>query len=100
MFQALDTNPEFEALARTFLAANPGIRHEWKQVRSVASGGRTDLICRTECGAEVFASLTKSQITVGSGASAEDFESFGRGLSDAAVAEEAFERFVEYLKRE
>ena len=49
---------------------------------------------------EVFASLTATQITVGNGAEVNDFENFGRGLSEAAVAKEAFEKFVQLLQGE
>ena len=100
MFQTLDTHREFEALARSYLSEHPGIPHEWRHIRSITSGGRTDLVCRAMNGAEVFASLTSSQITVGSGKDADDFENFGRGLSEAAVAKEAFERFVQLLQGE
>ena len=100
MLQTLDTNREFEALVRPYLAANPRIRCEWRQIRGVVSGGRTDLICYTDRGAEVFASLSRVQITVGCGGESTDFEDFGRGLSDAAVAKEAFEKFVRLLQGE
>jgi len=100
MLQRLDTNREFEALARPYLSKHPSIRHEWREVPSAMWGGRTDLICYTEGGAEVFASLTSSQITVGAGDDASDFEDFGRGLSEASVAKEAFERFVALLESE
>jgi hypothetical protein len=99
MLQTVDTNREFESLARSYLSQHPGIVHEWRPVKSALSGGRTDLICRAENGAEVFASLTSDQITVGSGTESNDFEHFGRGLSDAAVAKEAFERFEQLLQR-
>ena len=55
-----------------------------------ASGGRTDLVFWPGTSLEVFASLTESQITVGGGNTAEDFESFGRGLSDKELAREAW----------
>jgi hypothetical protein len=100
MLQTLDTNREFESLARSYLSQHPSIVHEWRPIKSALSGGRTDFICRAESGAEVFASLTSGQITVGSGAESTDFEDFGRGLPNAAVAKEAFERFVQLLQRE
>lgn len=100
MLQTLDTNREFESLARSFLSEHPSIIHEWRPVKSALSGGRTDLICRAENGAEVFASLTSDQITVGSGAELNDFEDFGRGMSGEALAKEAFEWFVQLLQRE
>jgi hypothetical protein len=100
MLQTIDTNREFEALARSYLSQHPGIRHEWRESRSAAWGGRTDLICYTAKGAEVFASLTSAQITVGSGAESTDFEDFGRGMSEAAIASEAFGHFKQLLNRE
>ena len=98
MLQTLDTNREFESMARSFFASHPSIRHEWRPIQSALSGGRTDLICYTESGVEVFASLTAGQITVGRGGESTDFENFGRGMSESAVAREAFERFVQLLQ--
>ena len=94
----LDTNREFEALARQFLAGHPEIRHEWRPVKSVVSGGRTDLICEPGSAREVFASLTADQITVGSGAVAIDFEAFGRRISNEQLASEAFSHFLSLLE--
>ena len=98
MLQTLDTNPEFESLARSFFAQHAGIRHEWCQVRSAWSGGRTDLLCEPGGNLEVFASLTGGHITVGTSEQRTDFEDFGRGLSNQQLAEEAFAKFVGFLK--
>ena len=49
---------------------------------------------------EVYASLLDWQIAVGvAKGEHEDFEDFGRGLSDEAVAAEAFGHFVALLKK-
>ena len=96
MLRTLDTNQEFEALARDFLSQHPEMRHEWRQVRD-AWGGRTDLICYRGEPHEVFASLTETQITVGSATEETDFEDFGRGLTAAELAAEAFARFKNLL---
>jgi hypothetical protein len=98
MLRTLDTNHEFEALARAFLTKNSQIRHEWRQVRD-AFGGRTDLVCYPGEPHEVFASLTATQITVGFGGEETDFEDFGRGLTAAQLAAEAFLRFKHLLAR-
>jgi len=99
IFQTLDTNRHFEKLARAFLSQNPGIRHEWRQIRSIWDGGRTDLICAPGEDNEVFASLRSWQITVGAGHEDEDFEDWGRDLSDEEVAKEAFVYFLGLLER-
>ena len=96
MLRTLDTHRQFEALARSFLAKHPAIRHEWRHVRN-ASGGRTDLICEPGSANEVFASLTSWQITVGARGSDTDFEDFGRNLSDEQIAQEAFGQFFKLL---
>ena len=99
MFQSVDTHPEFESLARQYLAKNPSIRHEWRAVRSIWWGGRTDLLCEPGSSREVYASLFNAHIAIGSGADCQDFEDFGRGLSSAALAREAFAHFVDLLKQ-
>jgi hypothetical protein len=96
MLRTLDTHRQFEALARSFLAEHPTIRHEWRHVRN-AWGGRTDLICEPGTANEVFASLTSGQITVGARGSDTDFEDFGRNLSDDQIAREAFGQFLKLL---
>jgi len=88
----------FEGLVKAFLSAHPEIRHEWRQVRTLLSGERTDLICGVGSRDEVFASLLGYQIALGRTAGKhEDFEDFGRGVGDEEVAREAFRRFVELL---
>ena len=89
----------FEARAKAFLAAHPDIPHEWREIRSHLLAPRVDLVCAPGAVNEVFATLSGGQITVGAtGGSHDDFEDFGRGLSDDAVAAEAFERFVQLLR--
>ena len=89
----------FEELALEFLAKHPGIRHEWRDVPGRFWSARRDLICAPGQSNEAFASLLGSQIVVGVTAGEhEDFEDFGRGLSDIAIACEAFTRFVEILR--
>lgn len=88
----------FEELARHFLAEHPGIRHEWRDVPSTWLGARRDLVCAPGLPNEVFASLLGGQIAIGqTSGEHEDFEDFGRGLSEEAVAREAFDRFVAIL---
>ena len=98
MLQTTSTHEEFERIAREYLAQHPGIPHTWSEIQDI-SGGRTDLVCWPGSSLEVFASLAESQITVGSGNSAKDFESFGRGLSDKELAREAW-AFLKALIRE
>jgi hypothetical protein len=89
----------FEELAVGFLSKHPGIQHEWRDVPSRFWSGRRDLICAPGQFNEVFASLLDRQIAVGATAGEhEDFEDFGRGLSDTVIAREAFTRFVEILR--
>jgi len=88
----------FESLALVFLAQHPTIPHEWRDVVGRWSGRRRDLICAPGQKNEVFASLLGTQIALGTTrGDHEDFEDFGRGLSDEDVAREAFSRFVELL---
>jgi len=87
----------FERLARELLAQHPEIPHEWRPIRRWW-GKRLDLICAPGAPNEVFASLTGGAITVGVTKGAhDDFEHFGRRVTDEDVAREAFERFVEAL---
>ena len=88
MFQTTSTHKKFEILGREFLSRHPGVPHSWQEVRDVA-GGRTDLICWPDTEAEVFASLTDYQITVGTRGSDVDFETFGRDMTDEDLAREA-----------
>lgn len=88
----------FEHLARELFVAYPEIQHEWREIRS-RDGERLDLICGVGLPNEVFASLLGYQIALGRTAGEhEDFEDFGRGLSDEDVGREAFARFVEVLR--
>lgn len=91
MLQATSTHVQFESLARDFLAQHPDVPHSWRQIHDPA-GGRTDLICWPETHAEVFASLTDYQITVSTRESEDDFETFGRDMSDEDLAREAMAR--------
>ena len=96
MLKNHDTHEEFERVAREYLREQVGIPCEWRVV-SDAFGGRTDVICFPGTAMEVFASLTASQITIGIGNEAEDFEDFGRKLTREELAEEAFARFKSLL---
>lgn len=88
----------FQNLAKQFLAQNPGVPHEWREIRSHISGNRVDLICAPDTLNEVFVSLLGMQIVVGrTDGEHEDFEDFGRGMSDEEVAREAFDSFVQVL---
>jgi hypothetical protein len=100
MLRTIDTHPDFETIAKAFLAEHANIRHEWRPVHSAWSGGRTDLVCEPGSANEVWASLMSGQIAVGAnGVDHTDFEDFGRGLTDRALAAEAFAHFVTLLKR-
>ena len=88
VLQTTSTHKQFEILARDFLSRHPGVPHSWRDIRDVA-GGRTDLVCWPDTESEVFASLTDCQITVGTSEGAEDFESFGRDMTDEDLAREA-----------
>jgi hypothetical protein len=89
----------FEELAVAFLSTHPGLRHEWRDVPGRFWRARRDLICAPGQSNEVFASLLGGQIAVGVTAGMhDDFEDYGRGLPDAAIAREAFTRFVDILR--
>lgn len=91
-------NEAFERLVRAFLSQHPELPHEWRRIESRWWGSRVDLICGVGTPNEVFATLHGHQIAVGpTKGRHEDFEDFGRGLSDEEVAREAFDRFVEVL---
>lgn len=97
MRSALDR--AFANLATAFLARHPEVRHEWREVKSRLWGDRVDLVCNPGSPDEVYASLLDWQIAVGiAHGNHDDFEDFGRGLSEEAVATEAFERFVQLLR--
>lgn len=88
----------FEHRARAFFAAHPEIRHQWRESASRLVGTRLDVICAPGASNEVFASLSVGQLTVGpTRGEHTDFEDFGRGLSDDAIAEEAFRHFLDVL---
>ena len=82
-----------------FLESHPEIRHEWHRAKSFWDGGQTILICARSQPNEVFASLRSWQITVGSNGSDQDFEDWGRKMTGDEVAREAFDFFVELLRK-
>jgi hypothetical protein len=91
---------EFERLVRSFLADHPEIAHEWRDIKELF-GSRRDVICGVGTASEVFASLNRGgQIAVGITRTGnhDDFEDFGRKISDGAIAREAFECFVSCLR--
>jgi hypothetical protein len=93
-----DLDRAFERLAKTFLSNHPEVAHESRQVKSRAEGDRIDLVCGVGAPNEVFASLLGYQIALGlTQGEHQDFEDFGRGLTDEQVADEAFERFINLL---
>ena len=95
------TDSSFEQLARAFLGAHPDVQCEWRRVKKVL-WSHTDLICGADTPNEVFASFNRGgQIAVGATVTGdhEDFENFGRDLSDDEVAREAFDRFVELMRK-
>jgi hypothetical protein len=98
-FQSADTDLAFESLGRQFLSLHPEIQHEWRNIQSFWDGGRTDLVCAPGQANEVFASLRSWQITIGSHGNHEDFEAWGRKVSSEHVAREAFNFFVELLRK-
>jgi hypothetical protein len=89
---------EFEQLVKPFLAAHPEVRCEWRTVPSHLAGDRRDLICAAGTSREVFATLRPSEAVVGSPDGHDDYQDFGTGQADAALAREAFERFVALLR--
>lgn len=90
----------FEILVREFLAAQPGLRHEWKVERGWLAGERLEIMIlpTSPASPEVWASENDVQIAVGVGNEHTDFEDFGRPMSDEEVAQEAFSHFVELLR--
>ena len=93
MITTLSTHRSFEKMAREYLAEHNDIPHKWREIHDV-SGGRTDLVCWPDTSEELFASLTEYQITVGNSGSTEDFEKFGRKISDEELAGEAWAQFM------
>jgi hypothetical protein len=93
-----DLDRAFERLAKAFLSYHPEVAHEWRQVKSRVDGDRIDLVCGAGSPNEVFASLLGYQIALGlTQGEHQDFEDFGRGLTDEQLAAEAFERFINLL---
>jgi hypothetical protein len=101
--------PTFERLVREFLSAHPDLRHEWRQVPSWLAGDRLDLIFTPPAPdvPEVWATVREWTIAVGAGPDYhQDFEDFGRGYSDEAIAREAYDHLLAllaahaYLQRE
>jgi|SRR5438034_4386828 len=94
-----DLDRAFANLATAFFAKHPEVRHEWREVKSRLWGDRVDLVCGVGSQNEVYASLLDWQIAVGvTNGDHDDFEDFGRGLSEEALATEAFQRFVQLLR--
>ena len=94
------TDSSFEQLARAFLGDHPSLACEWRSVKELL-WSRTDLVCGADTPNEVFASFNRGgQIAVGATVTGdhEDFEDFGRDMSDDKIAREAFDRFVELLR--
>jgi hypothetical protein len=88
----------FRTMAREFMTAHPRIGHEWRDMPSSITGGRTDLICSENTPREVWATLRDDSIAVGAGSSHTDFEAFGRSISTDQLAGEAFAEFVRLLQ--
>jgi hypothetical protein len=97
-FDPCSTNLAFEYLARPFVMQRQQLHSEWKKISNRWWGGYTVLLCGTKKQSLVSASLFGPQIAVHSPSDDVDFEDFGRGLSDLAVAQEAFAFFREQLK--
>jgi hypothetical protein len=88
----------FESLAKAFFLDHPEIAHEWRAVKGRVSGDRLDLVCAPGSSNEVYASLLGGQIAVGDRTDHNDFADFGHGLSDEAIAQDAFNDLVELLR--
>lgn len=89
----------FVDLARGYFAQHSDVPHEWRLIPSRLWGDRIDLVCGVGEPTEVFATLRAHQIVVGhTHGRHDDFEDFGRGLTDVDLAREAFECFVETLE--
>jgi hypothetical protein len=96
----MDDNAEqiFERLALAFLLEHPEIQHEWRRIPSRFSGDRTDLICGLDQPGEVFATLRPHHVVVGARGDHVDFEDYGKGESDADLAREGFDYFLDLLR--
>jgi len=90
----------FERMVREFLEGHPSVQHRWKEVPSPWWGPRKDLIFESPRPgvSSVFATICDGQITVGTATDDEDFERFGRKLSEMEVAQLAFARLVQLLR--
>ena len=100
MAPSTPTDREFERLANEFLAKHPDVPHEWRQGNSLLTRW-TSLICGRGQANEVFASLNRGgQIAVGvtNNEDHQDFEDWGRPVTEEQVAREAFDHFVELLR--
>ena len=97
----MKTSPDdvFESLANAFLLQHPEIAHEWRKVKGRWWADGIDLVCAPGTPNEVFASLKGGQIVVGDRVDRDDFEDFGRSVSAEEVAQEAFNDFIELLRR-
>ena len=98
MLLSSSTHKQFEILARDFLSRHQSVPHSWREVRDVA-GGRTDLVCWPDTESEVFASMTDYQITVGTRKNAEDFETFGRDMTDDDLARVALDALKSLINK-
>ena len=100
MAASTPTDLEFERLANAFLAKHPEVPHEWRQESSLLTRW-TSLICGAEQPNEVFASINRGgQIAIGvtNSEDHEDFERWGRPVTEEPVAREAFDHFVALLR--
>ena len=86
----------FDALA----SSNPQLTHEWRNKSTPVSGRRLDLVCVVGTPAEVFASVFESTVAVGDLSGHTDVEDFGRGFSDAQIAEEAVRLLADKLEKQ
>ena len=98
MIKTSSTHQYFVKIARDYFSLHPEISHDWREIRDIA-GGRTDLVCWPDTPHEVFASLTEHQITIGNNNTDQDFESFGRNVSDIDLANEAWKYFEELITK-
>jgi hypothetical protein len=91
----------FAELLDGFLNENPALRCERKEIGSRLWGARYDYLFRrtSEGVCEVWATVheNQDQISVGIGGRHMDFEAFGRPISNADLAQEAFTYLVSAL---
>jgi hypothetical protein len=93
-----DAQWAFQALARALLVARPSIRHEWQHVPSATWGSRIDLVCGGGTAQDVWATLRRDVIAVGTNREHTDFEAFGGRVSGKELALEAFAFFERLLR--